>query len=299
MRVTSILLLIVLVAFVSGATVVTASPDGNAASPPSMKTVASLREGNIVTGPARLQTRGKAVLTLHPDSSLLYMGQQEGRDLLFLQKGIIDGGIHGQTSIGVGSPAAWVNVPRKDGSAKMLVRSLDRTHGFFLVLDGQAFVQELGHPGGGFPRYDFQLEKGQGIELWAEANGLGFSTRQGNPGMVKFTTFANSSTAYILAVPMATSGRVLQEKVGAEGVTRIASDPGSFRGMAIQGRVELNGHETAKLVAGPAAVVRYNNRTGKLAGYEVVKYQIVPLEISLTSEFKALATSNFLSFTQD
>jgi hypothetical protein len=119
---------------------------------------------------------------------------------------------------------------------------------------------------------------------------VGFLTDQDNPGTVQLSAQVTSGTEVGLWIPKASAGAMIQEDGGAR--TLVYSEGGSWKGEDIRGEIRVSGSLTDNAVLGPGVTVRIDNSSGKVVG-KGVDFDIIPRDISLTSEFTAVATSNF------
>ena len=100
-----------------------------------------------------------------------------------------------------------------------------------------------------------------------------------------------------LSVPKATSGTVQAVQGGRK--TRVMSDPGSWKGGKLGISTQAAGAPAQTGSLGPGTFAVIDNRTGAIEfGFVEVQFQIIERAVSLTSEFTALATSNFFGVSK-
>lgn len=277
--------------FAAGAAELTEAPGGmlNGAEPGSLPT--TLDAGDVVTGPATIRTAAGETLLLGEGGVLeVQESMEEGRELFFVKSGSLRGEIGSSTSVAI--PTGWLDAPSGQ-TVEFYVRTLDAARGYVEVRRGTGVVHfEASGEADGFPKYTFLLTDGQGIEIWSPSRGdVGFMTAQDNEGDVAISAQVTSATEIQLRVPKATAGELVQEEEGRKTVVR--SEAGSWKGGEIRGEIFLNGEKTDVAVLGPGTFVRIDNITGKVLSFAEVGFEIIERAISLTSEFTAVAASNF------
>lgn len=281
--------------FVAGAAELTEAPGGtlNGAEPGDLP--ATLQTGDVIRGPATIRTAAGETLLLGEGGVLeVQPSAEEGRELFFVKDGSLRGEIGASTSIAI--PTGWLDAPEGQ-TVQFYVRTLDAARGYVEVRRGSGIVHyEASGTAEGFPKYSFLLTDGQGIEIYAPSRGnVGFMTGQDNEGEVAVSAQVTSATEIRLWVPKATAGELVQEEEGRK--TLVSSAAGSWKGGEIRGEVYLHGDKTDVAVLGPGTFVRIDNITGKVLSFAEVGFEIIERAISLTSEFTAVAASNFFGLS--
>lgn len=258
----------------------------------------TLNPGDVLTGPGVVRTVGAGTLYLTEDAELrVETPREEGWEAFYLLGGAVRGEIGARVE--VGSPGGWFVVPAEnaDARAEFYMRAMDGARGYFQVRSGSGLVAYEPRAGQ-FPRYSVLLTEGLGVELWSEGSGdLGFFTEQNNPLDLMLTAHVTEATDVNLWVPKATGGTLRQDQGGL--YTNLQSEAGSWKGGQIQGEVKVQGDVRSNIVLGPGANAVIDNITGLIVSFAEVDFEIIERAISLTSEFQALATSNFFGIIAD
>jgi hypothetical protein len=249
---------------------------------------ATLQPGQVVHGPATIKTDSGDTLILGPDGVLEVKEPVEGIELFFLREGALRGDIGEKTQVSV--PTGWLGVDEGQ-RAQFYARSYDAVRGFFQVRSGTGVVVYEAAGPGRYPVYSFRLQDGQSVEIWNPGVGdVGFLTGQDNQGDVFLSAQITTATEIQLMIPKATAGALVQQEGNQ---TQVLSEPGSWKGGQIRGEIFVGGNVEDKATLGPSATVLIDNITGKVLSFDKVNFEIIKRSISLTSEFTAVATSNF------
>jgi hypothetical protein len=280
---------------VAGAAELTEAPGGKLNGEAAASLPAKLQAGDMISGPATIKTAAGETLLLSDDGMLeVKESQEEGKELFFVKAGSLRGQIGSGTSIAI--PTGWLEAP-KGQTVEFYARTMDAARGYVEVRHGTGVVVYEASAGAeGFPSYSFLLTDGQGIEIWSPSQGnVGFMTSQNNPGDVAVSAQVTSVTEIRLLLPKATAGEMVQEDNGAK--TLVRSEAGSWKGGEVRGEIYLHGEKTDVAVLGPGTFVRIDNITGKVLSFAEVGFEIIKRAISLTSEFTAVAASNFFGLS--
>jgi hypothetical protein len=247
----------------------------------------TLQIGDLISGPATVKTAAGDTLVLSADGVLEVQEPEDDVEFFFLKQGGLRGEIGDKTRIAI--PTGWIGVGTGK-TAEIYARTTDAVRGYVQVRRGIALLQYRPIPGG-FPEYAFLLTDGQGVEVWSPSPGnAAFMTDQDNPSAVQLSAQVTRGTDVTLWIPKASAGGMIQEDGGAR--TLVYSEGGSWKGEDIRGEIRVSGALTDNAVLGPGVLVRINNSTGRVEG-KGVDFDIIPRDISLTSEFTSVATSNF------
>jgi hypothetical protein len=248
------------------------------------KAPTGLKPGDIITGPADIKTKAGDILKVSKGSTLEVKAPDGDVELFFIKKGTVRGSIGAKTQVAV--PFGWI-AAAKDKKAEFYAESVPGGRTFVKVNKGSAILATRANK--------LMLKAGQGIELWTEkakVRSLCFSTRANNQGQVMLLSQVTGALEIELLIPKATTGCIYQVEGGKR--TRIESDAGSWTGGKIAIRTRLSGVEGQTGTLGPGTFALIDNSTGKIEfGFVEVDFEIIKRAIALTSEFTALATSNF------
>lgn len=285
-RVVAVLILLLSFVVVADAAELTKGGKVNGAAPKQVPM--ALSAGDKVDGPATITTATGETLLVSADGVLAVKAPEKGVELFFVIKGSVRGEIGPKVQVAV--PVGWLQVP-EGNKAEFYAETMGKARCFVKANKGDLVV--------GYDKYQILLREGQGIELWTLADKPGdlcFTTHANNPGDVALLAKITGSLDVELVVPKATTGCVRQIPGDK---TRIDSDAGSWKGGKIGLRTRLSGAEGQTGTLGPGTFAVINNATGEIEmGFEEVDFQIIERAISLTSEFTALATSNFFGLSK-
>ncbi|MHC4861789.1 MAG: hypothetical protein ACYTDY_17050 [Planctomycetota bacterium] len=248
-----------------------------------------LEVGDVVEGPALVLTAEGKKIEVSPRGQLEVRPMEGELELFFVRTGFVRGVIGDKTQIA--ASVGWYAVPTGE-EAEFYLETLGARRSIFKTNQGTALVV--------YRLFSFLLKEGQGIEIWTRSeneNDIAFKTDQGNPGDVVGMRLITADLNLFLVIPKATSGSVQAIQGGEK--THLRSDPGSWKGGKVGISTRLAGEPAQTGSIGPGTFAVIDNRTGEIEfGFVEVEFQIIERAISLTSEFTALATSNFFGVSQ-
>lgn len=248
-----------------------------------------LTAGQTVEGPAVITAADGSVARLRAESSLrLLPPTEDGREDLFLISGTVSGEIGGRTDLVL---MVGRLVGPKEGHSSVYAEMKGRDAAVFKVNEGKALVVQGPSP---FPAHHFLLGAGQSVLLKRvpnQADAVEFDTLPYNTNLLVIIARVTTPLEIVLAAPRATIAKIEQIDNGAR--TKVTTDKGSQGGqMEIVTFRDGVQHQTGRLGPGTFAII--DNLTGEISyEEEEVDYGAVARTVSLTSEFQALALSNF------